>query len=294
MDPDGWDPGGWVLTPNNIFGSEPSQIDPNLKAMYTETFSLAYERAVGRRAALTFTYVDKTTNDIFEDTCDGNLPTPSADADCHYYLMANLPELARDYQGFIVEYSTRTFDWLTLNASYTWSESQGSQEYNQNAGVDFDYFPAHYDNRYGYLNDHREHRFKLNGFFSIKGDWTIGFDGFYSSAFTWEPQANSSNEGQVWEGVQIPDNIPYGTYYVEPRGNRDGASIYQLDLQLSKGFTVGQSLRLVLIGSVFNVFSSENVTGICSSINNCGSAGTGDATAWQVPRRYEVGFRVEF
>jgi hypothetical protein len=297
MDPEGFDPGGWVLTPNNIFGSEPSQIDPNLKAMYTETFSLAYEREVGRRAAVTVTYVDKTTNDIFEDTCDGNVGPngPSADASCNYYLMANLPELTRDYQGFILEYSTRTLDWLTLNTSYTWSESKGSQEYNQNAGVDFDYFPVHYDNRYGYLNDHREHRFKLNGFFSIKGDWTIGFDGFYSSAFTWEPQANSSNAGQVWEGVQIPDNIPYGTYYVEPRGNRDGASIYQLDLQVSKGFTVGQSLRLVLIGSAFNVFSSENVTGICIAINGCGGDTlTGGATGWQTPRRYEVGFRVEF
>ncbi len=47
-------------TPWNVFGSAPNAIDPNLKAMYTETFSLAYEREVGRRASVTVTYIDKT------------------------------------------------------------------------------------------------------------------------------------------------------------------------------------------------------------------------------------------
>jgi len=294
MDPEGFDPGGWILTPGNIFGSSASEIDPNLKAMYTETFTVAYERELGRRSAVTITYVDKTTNDIFEDTCDGNLPNPSADASCDYYVMANLPELTRDYQGIVLEYSTRTFDWMTLNASYTYSKSRGSQEYNQNAGADFDVYPAHYENRYGYLNDHRRDRFKLNGFFNIKGDWTIGFDAFYSSPFTWEPQANSSNSGEEYNGQIIPD-IPYSVWYAEPRGNREANSNYQLDLQLSKGFTVGSAVRLVLIGSVFNAFSSEEVTGVCVSINGCGGDTlTGGATNWQTPRRYELGFRVEF
>ena len=300
MDPEGFDPGGWVLTPNNIIGGLPSQIDPNLKAMYTETFSLAYEREVGRRASVTLTYIDKKTKDIFEDTCDGNVGPdgPNADASCDYYIMANLPELSRDYSGFVVEYSTRTFDWMTLNASYTYSDSKGSQEYNQNQGIDFDFYPAHYENRYGYLADQRQSRFKLNGFFTIKGDWTIGFDGFYSTPFTWEPQANSGNSGEDYNGQIIPD-IPYGTYFVEPRGSREANSNYQLDLQLSKGFTVGSAVRLVLIGSVFNTFSSEEVTTVCQSINGCTDtagehADTGGPTNWQTPRRYELGFRVEF
>ena len=298
-DPEGWDSNGWILNPWNIFGSEPNQIDPNLKAMYTETLSLAYEREVGRRASVTISYVDKTTSDIFEDTCDGNYPgPPSADASCDFYLMANLPTLARDYQGLILEYHTRSFDWLTLNASYTYSKSEGSQEYTQNAGIDFDVYPAHFDNRYGYLNDDRRSRFKLNGFFSIKGDWTIGFDGFYSSAFAWEPQANASNSGEEYNGEIIPD-IPYGEWYAQPRGSERANANHQLDLQLSKGFTLGNRVRLVLIGSAFNVLSQEKVTTVCNSINGCtdadgNHADTGEATNWQTPRRYELGFRVEF
>jgi hypothetical protein len=298
-DPEGFDSNGWILNPWNIFGSEPNQIDPNLKAMYTETLSLAYEREVGRRASVTISYVDKKTSDIFEDTCDGNFPgPPSADASCDFYLMANLPALSRDYQGLILEYHTRTFDWLTLNASYVYSKSEGSQEYTQNAGVDFDVYPAHFENRYGYLNDDRRSRVKLNGFFSIKGDWTIGFDGFYSSAFAWEPQANSSNSGEEYNGQTIPD-IPYGEWFAEPRGSERANANHQLDLQLSKGFTVGHRVRLVLIGSAFNVLSQEKVTAVCQSINGCtdsdgNHADTGGATNWQTPRRYELGFRVEF
>jgi len=298
MDPEGWDPGGWFLTPGGVFGEEPSRIDPDLKAMYTDTWSLAYEREVGRRASVVVTYVDKTTKDIFEDTCDGNFPGPPAgDASCDFFIMANLPELTRDYQGLILEYHTRTFSWLTLNASYTYSKSKGSQEYNQNTGPDFDFYPAHYENRYGYLSDHRESRLKLNGFFNIKGDWTIAFDAFYSSPFTWEPRANPTNSGGEYEGQTIPI-IPYGFWFAEPRGSREANSNYQLDLQLSKGFTVGQ-VRLVLIGSVFNALSQERVTRVCGQINGCtdvdgNHADTGGAINWQTPRRYELGFRFEF
>ena len=127
-------------------------------------------------------------------------------------------------------------------------------------------------------------RFKLNGFFTIKGDWNIGFDGWWSSNFTWQPVAKTKYDDPA---------IPYDVMYLEPRGNRDGANYYQLDLQLSKGFTIS-NVRFVLIGTVYNTFSSEDATAVCSDIGGCGSYETGDYTNWQTPRRYEVGFRFEF
>ncbi len=293
MDHEGWDPLGWVLDPRNIFGSEPSGIDPNTNPTYADTLSLAYEREVGNRASIEFAYVKKNTRDIIEDTCDGNLEPggPSENADCDQYILANLMDgnLGRDYQGFIVKYETRTYSWLTLLTSYTYSKSEGHIEDTQGGNFDYDVYPWHWENRYGYLSDHRAHRFKLNGYFLIKGDWTIGFDGFYSSAYTWEPRDTS--------GVNL--EIPYGQYYLEPRGNREANSNHQLDLQLSKGFTINR-MRLVLIGSVHNVFSAERVTTVCNSIYGCGTdadlqpIGTGDATNWQIPRQWEVGFRFEF
>ena len=91
-------------------------------------------------------------------------------------------------------------------------------------------------------------------------------------------------------GQTLPE-FAYGTYCVEPRGNREGPDdIYNLDLQVTWGLPLG-STRLEFIGSVFNVFSTEPVTGVCESIN-CSVVGAPDA--WATPRRYEVGFRFEF
>ena len=138
--------------------------------------------------------------------------------------------------------------------------------------------------------DHRENRFKLNGFFLLPLNFTIGFDFFYSSPFVWTPTASSSNSGDDYNGQTLPD-IPYGTYYVEPRGNREGPEdAYNLDLQVTWGLPLG-STRIEFIGSVFNVFSREDVTGVCESIN-CSVLGEPDA--WRTPRRYEVGVRFAF
>jgi hypothetical protein len=289
------DPYGWGLSPSQVYGSAPNVIDPDLGPTYADTLSVSFEREVGNRASIEFTYVDKSTKDIFEDTCDGNLGPdgPSADHSCDSYIMANLPGLSRDYEAFIARYETRTFSWLTLLASYTYSESKGNQEYNQNAGSDFDFYPAHYENRFGFLNDHRQHRVKLNGFFLLPYDFTIGFDTFWSSIFTWEPHADPADSGGEFNGQTIPV-IPYGVWYAEPRGNRDGWDAYGLDLQVSKGFTIADRVRLLLIGSVYNALSTEYETGVCESISGCGDYELGDPDDWRTPRRWEVGFRVEF
>ncbi len=278
------DPFGWGI--GLIFGGPESQnlIDPDVKAPYADTISLGYEREVGRRASVSLTYVNKRTRDIFEDTCIENIPEPTSGEQCQTdYFLTNLEPLKRDYEAFILRYENRTFSWLTLLASYTYSTSEGNMEYSFGGDYRFDQYPWHWENTYGYLSDHREHRVKLNGFFTVKGDWTFSFDGFWSSAFRWEPQGDT---------VDFPEML-YGTYLIEPRGNREGEDAYGLDLQVSKGFRVGPT-RLVLIGSVFNVFSTEYVTEICEDLSGCGNFALGDPAEWATPRRYEVGFRVEF
>ena len=285
-DPDGMDPFGWFLLPNGVSGVGQALVQPDLRPTYADTLSLSYEREVGQRASVELTVIDKKTRDLFEDTCAENYPVPTEGAGCSQYLLGNLPDLARDYQGFIVRFETRSFSWLTLLASYTYSKSEGNLESNTGESEDFDQYPWHFENRYGYLRDHRAHRFKLNGFICIKGDWNIAFDGSYASAFTWEPQT-------PWYEVLDP-TFTYGVYFNEPRGSRDGFNAYNLDLQLSKGFTIGNRVRLVAIGSVYNTFSSENGVTVCSFVSGCGAYGAGEATAWNLPRSYELGFRVEF
>ncbi len=288
-DPAGWDPYGWVLFPWQRYASEPNQADPNLRPTYADQLILAFEREVGPRSAIELTFVDKKTRDIVDDTCNGNWPTPSADAECDYFFLANIPELKRDYRGVTLKYETRRFAWLTLLTSYTYSSSKGSIHYARGDGWEVNRYPWNFENIYGYLSYHRRHRIKLNGFFNIKGDWNVAFDARWSSPFTWTPYENQSDNPA----------IPGGSHFLEERGSREGNSEHQLDLQVTKGFTAGR-VRFVLITAVLNALNSERPEWVCSHISGCGfnedesPVNMGDPIWWQTPRRYEVGFRVEF
>jgi hypothetical protein len=273
-DNEGWDPFGWVLAPWEIYGSRPDQIVANLRATYAGELILAFEREVAKRSSIELALVDKKTRDVFDDTRNGNLPIPTEDAECDHFVFANLPQLRRDYRAFIVRYETRGLDWLTLVGSYTYSSSEGSVEYTQYRGEVADVYPWHFHNRYGYLSDHRRHRLKLNGFIDLRGDWTVAFFGFWASPFTWTPYEDTADNPE----------IPYGAHFLEPCGSRDGSSYYEIDLQLSKGFTVNR-VRLVLIGSAYNVFSNEQPIAVCARISGCGDFKMDDATYWQIPRR---------
>ncbi len=282
MDPDGVDPYGYFLY--DVQASAPSRIADGLKPMYADEVVVGVEHAFGPRTSLEVSYVDKETKDIFEDTCNGNLPAASPDAACDYYVMANLPGLKRDYQGVITRFETRPTDRLHFIASYTYSDSKTSVGYTQNSFTDFDFYPFDFVNRYGLSEAH--HHVKVNGYVQLPWQLTAGVNAFWTSAYPWTPLTNQYNgEGHPYGGNYV---------YAEPRGSRKGWENYQLDVELRKGFTFGDT-RAQLIGTVLNVLSSEQPTNQCSLVQGCsGGLQLGDPTAWQTPRRYEAGVRLEF
>lgn len=285
----GLDPFGWVLSPDERYASEPNRIDPDLRPTHADELILAFERELGAQTAVELTFIDKKTRDVVDDSCNGNWPTPTQGAACDYFVLANWEALRRDFRGLTLSFETRRLPWLTLLASYTYSSSKGSIEYSQGQNWEVDLYPWHFESIYGYMSDHRRHRVKLNGFVTIPCDWTVAFDGRWSSAFPWAP---------VESAADIPE-MPWGFNFVEPWGSREGEDNYELDLQLSKGFRAGP-VRFVLIGTVLNAFGTEQATDVCPFVSGCGfdesgrPVDMGDPIAWQIPRRYEVGFRVEF
>jgi hypothetical protein len=144
-------------------------------------------------------------------------------------------------------------------------------------------------NRYGYLDSQRRHRVKLNGFVLLPADVTLSVNAFWSDDFRYTPYADGTDDTSIRNWIR----------FEEPRGNRTANDDYQIDFQLSKGFTLG-AVRLELIGSVYNLLSSERPTGVCDHISGCGNpegeglVPLGAPTSWQEPRRYELGLRVEF
>ncbi len=276
----GFDAHGWFFF--DSFSSQPATVQPGLDPTYAESLIVAVERELTRRTSIALTYVDKETLDIFEDTCNGNVPAPVAGADCTFYTMVNLPGATRDYSGVIVDFESRFADWFQVLASYTRSESKGNVEYTQNAGIAFDIFPDHFHNRYGFLSDHRKHRVKINGYVELPLDFGLGVIGFWSSPFVY-----SAAQAQQ-------DPSSYGLDYTEPRGSREANENYRLDLEVRKGFNFGNRLRFQLIAAVYNVFDQEQVTGVCSRLEGCGTVAFGDATTFRQPRNYEAGIRFEF
>jgi hypothetical protein len=163
------------------------------------------------------------------------------------------------------------------------------------------------------MSDDARHRFKASGFVRAPFGTTFGLDYSYRSGSAYNVTAN------------VPPFSGYGTLFVEPRGSRRTDDLQQLDMQILHEFTFGR-VRAGLVASVFNVFNSETATTIGGSIGNYAScrAGTdtncianplfasgddtrpgfeqlrissttfGQETAWQRPRRYEVGIRFEF
>ncbi len=99
-----------------------------------------------------------------------------------------------------------------------------------------------------------------------------------SSEFRWSPQ--------TWRPP-----VPWGRMYLEPKGSRSESGVYQLDLEAGKAFRLGPT-RLKLIATVYNALNTELVTGVCEFDVGCGDMG--EPTDWQLPRRFELGVRVEF
>ncbi len=277
----GLDPDGWIVQ-TIVGGGEPSLVDPNLKATYAEELILSFERQIFDKTSVEVSYIDKKTNDIFEDTCLENIPERTENA-CTNFIVANMPELKRDYTGAILKVESRALDWLRVLGSVTWSESQGSIEGTQYAGGDFDLYSTDFVNTYGFLSDDREWRFKLNGYATLPLGFQIGFGYLYESAFPYSARDRTSL-GNTAE-------------FVEPRGNHRANAVSQLDLSVSKDFHLGP-VNLQLIGAIYNVLDAEEPNAVCEDINGCaiatGTAELGEATAWQQPLNYEAGIRFTF
>ncbi len=299
----------WVYL-TSIGGASGNEFDPELEPTYGTEANIGFTQRIWTNTSLDLTAVWRESHDIFEDSC--------ADEDCHFFWLTNNPhglkdQLKGEYQGFIAKVETRPFSWLSGLVSYTYAESEGSVEYTQNAGTDFDVYPDHFVNRFGPLSDDARHRVKASGFVRAPFGTTFGFDFNYRSGLPRNITAN------------LPPFSGYGTLFVEPRGSRRGPDLTQLDMQVLHEFNIGR-IRFGLIGSIFNVLNSETALTLGNSIGNYANCRPGtDAvcidnplfaegfdtrpgfdklrvtstsfnqeTSWQRPRRYEVGVRFEF
>lgn len=284
----------------------------SLETPYSDQLIVAYETQILPQASIEFTYVNKETKDIIEDTCVNNTwawgdgPRPSLDdqstwttnAGCPQYAITNFDDFYRDYEAFIVKFEARQ-EWMHVLFSYTHADSKGNtfngarESY---ATALADYFPTHFINQDGYGPDHRDHRVKLNGYFLLPWDVTLGYDAFWSSEGHITPFADCANlpgDSDLVEYCFTGDGILLAgsDIFLEPRGSVETKSVWQLDLQVAKTFTVG-SVDLTPVLTVLNVFDRELDNTFFSEAYIGNEIGA--PSSYRLPRRYELGFRIEF
>ncbi|RLE27889.1 MAG: hypothetical protein DRJ61_17005, partial [Acidobacteria bacterium] len=169
-----------------------------------------------------------------------------------------------------------------------------------------------------------------SGYVLLPGAWTIGLDGYWSSAghitthSTCDAYSGASQEARDFYGIGDEademcdfENGVWGGYsiFLEPRGNTETKSTWNVDLSVSKAFTVGPT-DMSLIFSIYNLFDREldrsfNSTAFREAPEDNQALGEpvfengpdneptyfvpiGQPLSYRLPRRYELGFRVTF
>ncbi len=326
----------------NADGDPSTDCNYSLSSPYADELVLAYETQIAPETSLEFSYINKKTKDIIEDSCSGNtwingeteLPslddpstwTTTGDG-CAFWMIGNMPTFHRDYEAAIVKFETRKESFHIL-ASYTYSESKGNtangsrQSYATGLG---DYYPVHFYNRQGWMPDQRDNRVKLSGYWLLPRDWTVGFDGFYSSAGRLTVTSTCTNfrgasDEYIIENGGDPDAVAYcstgdGAFlgstdiFWTERGAVETKSTWQVDAQVSKAFHVAK-MDITAIFAIYNIAGTEfdrtfNSTAMRQRTDDNGDPlvddsgdpvywGIGDPTSYQQPRRYEIGLRIEF
>jgi outer membrane receptor protein involved in Fe transport len=295
--------------------------DSNLKPSFSNQASLGFTQKIWRNTSLDVTYETRNQKNLFEDYC-GHIDADGTQHDLDNCVITNTPgfdvgvkdSLRSDYHGIITKVESRPYQWLDFVASWTHAKSKGSTESTQNAAASFDYFPVFFTNTYGYLSDDARNRIKIDGYARLPWDFTLGMNYYWDDGTPWS--VTQTNTAPAATGFAFPPGYSgVGTYFIEPRGSRRLPSFSSTDFQLQKDFRFS-SVKVGLIGSVFNIFNSETVTArqgnagvnakadpatgklLISGDQQTGlnrlSAAFGQPTSWQRPRRYEVGLRFEF
>ena len=261
-------------------GPSGNTLDPTMRPTYSQQVTGGVTQRIFRNTSLDVTGIYRRTKNIFEDTC--------ADEDCTHYWLTNRPNgmdaLRSNYRGLIFKVESRPTEAMSWILSYTTSKSRSAVEYTQNAGSDFDVFPEHFVNRFGYTSDDARHVVKLDGYVRLPWELYLGTSAYWDSGVAYNVTRPAAS---------------YGVEFLEPRGSRRLPDFYRWDAQLQKNFPIGP-VRIGLIGAVFNILDTEIAI---ARDENVGDGGTVEepvnprfnfATAWQRPRSYELGFRIEF
>jgi hypothetical protein len=215
----------------------------------------------------------------------------------------NFPKAGNKYSSVDFTLDKKT-DRDTFSFSYTWSRLEGNYEgvvsssngqADGNITASFDYYPYV---GYGLLPNDRTHVVKLyasHRFDMAGNDLNMGFNWTYMSGnpVSLFDDGSSSNP-------PIPDLGGYGN--ATPQNGQLGQfgrtpALNNVDAHIDYVYKLGGKSRLIPSIDMFNVFNTRYATGVYQqAMDQSGSPDLryGQATDWQIGRRYRFGIKFQF
>ncbi|MDX2438237.1 MAG: carboxypeptidase-like regulatory domain-containing protein [Acidobacteriota bacterium] len=138
--------------------------------------------------------------------------------------------------------------------------------------------------REGNLRGDRRHQLKLIGFYQVPWNGSFGAFAVYQSGQPWA-------KWDVEAYREYTSSTSDTSRYAEPAGSNTTDAHYQLDLNYTQNFPIGNRFNIQLRGDVFNVTNNQTGYNIQNKFN---SAGYGDPRAYFRPRRFQAMVKVMF
>ncbi len=211
------------------------------------------------------------------------------------YVIAELDGAFTKYYEISTEAEYRSSN-AYLRGSYVWSHYYGNfDQDNSTVNNDQNIFIGSsniadgagrqlWDDKYGNLHGDRRHQLKVYGSYSFSWDGSAGVYAIYQSGQPWE--AWNVERYRQFTGSQS-DTIRFA----EPAGSRTSPSHYQLDLNYTQNFRVGDRFNVQLRADVFNVL--DNQTGYALNPDQR-EASFGEPANYFDPRRLQLAVKFEF
>lgn len=300
-----WDGADWV----EYYRDESDYtLDPDLKGMYVEAFTLGLEREMFRNIAFGIDYLHRQNKDFIvkreynlqyepytytDDTGTYSLFNwTNSDANPAYIIEnADNDELFSKYDALILRAAKRYSDNWQLQASLTFSKFYGTAGivsssilatyYQVNGNLDYYSDPNNQINAEGLLPGHRPYNLKVSGTYTFPYEISVSGFAYYIAGARWTPILLYIDQelGQY-----------YGFILAEERGIRTLDPIFNLDVRLEKMFQV-RGYDFSLLADFYNVFNTGTVDGV--EIRKDQDS-FGEPTSLMDPRVIQLGVRFRF
>jgi len=206
------------------------------------------------------------------------------------FVLANLPGGERKYQSFDLTLRRQEKDHWGGFASLSIVDAKGNSFSSGNADYQGDL--AKYDPRLPYTNGHLDGSvdwlFKSNAYYH----WDMGL----MVGLTFNANSGYHYSTSDLVGTRILQAAPgIDEFDTESLGNKMSPRYYQFDLRVQYSRNIAAKVKGEVFLDIFNLFDRQNAIGLAEGTNVRAVQPVADAPySFQLPRTFQVGFRLKF